>query len=305
MNKLKGVIAVVPTPLTKTQDIDVNGIKNLLDFLSKYKISLFALGSAGEAMNLTFEDRVIVAKSMAKFNNKRLPLLIGAGGFGIKEILNFIDKISGNDIDGIHAIPYDIKISPNNIKNFYKTLADKSEFPIWIYQNTTRGNGIPLDIIAELSTHNNIHGIKIAGFDLRTNQSIMNLNSDNFQVFGSADSQFFSFITHGLNASSSSSAACFPELFEILYKAIQSKNLEYAQKVNNKISNFLKTIPRGAYFDNGESSSEVKFMLNLRGVCSEYVAQPYRDQNKIEKKIAIKAFDKFSVFLKSGNLDDL
>ena len=51
---------------------------------------------------------------------------------------------------------------------------------------------------------------------------------------------------------------------------------------------FLGRLPKGAYADNGESSSEVKYQLYLRGICEEYVAKPFRVQNETEKKLAIK-----------------
>jgi len=302
---LKGVIAVLPTPLDAKENIDEVGIRSVINFLSPFNIPIFALGSAGEGMNLTLDDRIIASKAIARANNGKNTVLIGGGTFGLKDSLNFIDAISSEKIDGIHVIPYDNKISPYNIKNFYKELADNSPLPIWIYQNTTRTNGIPIDVVSELSLHPNIHGIKIAGFDLRLNQSFMTLNSDEFQVFGSADSQFFSFICHGLQASSSSSAACFPELFLYLYNCIMSNDLNHAQEVNKIISRFLKTLPRGAYKDNGESAAEVKYLLSLRGICSEYVAKPYRIQNVEEKEIAKKAYKKYTNFLSTNDINEL
>lgn len=302
MKRIKGVMAVVPTPLTQNEDADLAAIERLIDFLASHGLSLFALGSAGEGMNLTFKTRVAAARKMAEVNNGRVPLLMGGGGFSVKDCLEFIDAVADCNIDGIHIIPYDKKISGQAVELLYRGIADKSPLPIWLYQNTTRTSGIPLDVVSALRTHPNIHGVKLAGFDLRVNQGFMALNSPDFQVFGSADGQMFSFFCHGLEASSSSSAACFPELFKELYEAIQSDSLSRARTKNQEVMAFLKRLPKGAYWHNGESAAEVKYQLSLRGICAERVARPFREQTAEEKEISDAVHRDYQHYLKTGEL---
>ena len=114
----------------------------------------------------------------------------------------------------------------------------------------------------------------VAGFDLRLNQSFLALNREDFQVIGSADSQFFTFMCLGASASTTSVAACFPEMIKYLYQTIYKNDLRTARETNHKVINFLKRIPKGAYKHNGESSAEVKYLLSLRGICKEFCARP-------------------------------
>ena len=196
----------------------------------KNNLGIFALGSAGEGMNLTFEDRVIVARKMAEVNDGRVPLLIGAGSFSVKEALKFIDAVADCKLDGVHVIPYDSKVSGDAVETLYSEIADRSPVPIWLYQNTTRTNGIPLDTVEKLRNHRNIKGCKVAGFDLRLNQSFLALNREDFQVIGSADSQFFTFMCLGASASTTSVAACFPEMIKYLYQTISKNDLRYGAR---------------------------------------------------------------------------
>lgn len=302
MRRIKGVMSVVPTPLTEDEDADIEGIDRLINFIVGHGLSLFALGSAGEGMNLTFATRVTVARKMAEVNDGRVPLLVGGGGFSVRDSLEFIDAVADCSIDGIHIIPYDKKISGEAVELLYRGIADKSPLPIWLYQNTTRTSGIPVELVKSLKDHPNIHGVKLAGFDLRINQGFMALNSPDFQVFGSADTQMFSFLCHGLEASSSSFAACFPELFKELYAAIQSDSLSKARAKNNEIMNFLKRLPKGAYWHNGESSAETKYLLSLRGICQEYVAKPFRGQTDEEKRLIEAVYQDYEYYLKTGKL---
>lgn len=302
MRRITGVMAVVPTPLTKEEDADLVGIERLIELLAGHGLSLFALGSAGEGMNLTFATRVAVARRIAEVNDGRVPLLVGGGAFSVRESLEFIEAVADCAIDGIHVIPYDKKISGDAVERLYRGIADRSPLPVWLYQNTTRTSGIPLDVVQRLKSHPNIHGVKLAGFDLRVNQGFMGLNSPEFQVFGSADSQMFSFLCHGLEASSSSSAACFPELFKEIYAAIQSDRLSLAREKHQQVMTFLKRLPKGAYWHNGESAAEVKYLLSLRGICQEHVAAPYRGQTDEEKRQSDMVYRDYEHYLETGEL---
>lgn len=302
MKRIKGVVAVVPTPLTVNEDADLEGIERLINFLAAHGLALFALGSAGEGMNLTFATRVAVARKMAEVNNGRVPILVGGGSFCVRDSLEFIEAVADCRIDGIHVIPYDKKISGEAVELLYRGIADRSPLPIWLYQNTTRTSGIPIELVRSLKSHSNIHGVKLAGFDLRVNQGFMALNSPDFQVFGSADSQMFSFLCHGLEASSSSTAACFPELFKELYAAIQSDSLSMARAKNDEIMTFLERLPKGAYWHNGESAAEIKFLLSLRGICHEYVARPFRGQTDEEKRLSDAVYRDYEHYLQTGEL---
>lgn len=302
MKRIKGVMAVVPTPLTVEEDVDLAGMERLIDFLAGQGMSLFALGSAGEGMNLTFKTRVAAARKMAEVNNGCVPLLVGGGGFSVRECLEFVDAVADCRIDGIHIIPYDKKCSGVAVELLYRDIADRAALPIWLYQNTTRTSGIPIEVVKALSSHPNIHGVKLAGFDLRVNQGFMDLDGTEFQVFGSADTQMFSFFCHGLEASSSSAAACFPELFNDLYKAIQSDSVSQARAKNREIMTFLKRLPKGAYWHNGESAAEVKYQLSLRGICGETVAKPWRGQTDEEKRVSQAVHRDYMHYLETGEL---
>jgi 4-hydroxy-tetrahydrodipicolinate synthase len=302
MKRLKGVVTVVPTPLNEDESADLDATERLIDFLAGHGMGLFALGSAGEGMNLPFATRVAVSRKMAEVNDGRVPLLVGGGTFGAKDCLEFIDAIADCKIDGIHVLPFDRKISAEAIESLYRAIADRSALPIWLYQNTTRSSGIPVDVVARLRDHDNIAGAKLAGFDLRVNQGFLALDREGFQVFGSADSQFFTFMCLGLEASSTSSSACFPELFKDLYQTLQEDSLSGARDKNAEIQTFLKQIPKGAYWHNGESAAEIKYLLSRRGLCQEHCAQPFRPLNAEEKRAADKVFEDYQAYLDTGRL---
>lgn len=303
MALVNGVMAVVPTPLTVEEDCDQEGVEKITEFLACQDVGMFSLGSAGEGMNLSFDVRVETAKRMAQVNAGRTPLAVGGGTFSVKDCLKFIDEVADEKIDAIHVIPYDGKISGNAVEHLYTEIADRSPLPIWLYQNTTRTSGIPLDVVARLRDHPNITGCKLAGFDLRLNQNFLALATDSFEIVGSADSQFFTYYCLGATGSTTSSAACFPELFKELHAVLRDGNLHAARALNQKVMAFLKLIPKGAYKDNGESSAELKYLASKRGLLQPIVAKPFRPLNSDEQKQADKVFELYEGYLETGMLD--
>lgn len=302
MGLFEGVVAVVPTPLNEDESPDFEGIEKLTNFLVAQKVGLFALGSAGEEMNLPLETRVQVARKMAEVNDGRTGLLVGAGTFGVRDATDFCEAVKDCKIDGVHVISYDTKLSEAAIEKFYFTLADSVPFPLWLYQNTTRSGGIALESVKKLKAHPNIVGCKVAGFNLRTNLGFILLADDDFEVIGSADPQFFAMMCLGTKANTTSSASCFPELFKDLYRKIMENGLREARERNQQITRFLKRIPKTAYKDNGESSAELKYMLSLRGLCQEYCAKPYRNMNDEEKRGARVVFEDYQKYLEDGKI---
>ncbi len=302
MRRLKGVVVVVPTPLNEDETADLEATERLIEFLAGQGLGLFALGSAGEGMNLTFATRVEVARKMAEVNDGRVPLLVGGGTFSVKESLEFIDRVGDCKIDGIHVIPYDRKNSGEAVEGMYRDIAERSALPLWLYQNTTRTSGIPVEVVERLRHHANIAGVKVAGFDLRLNQGFIALDGEEFQVLGSADSQFFTFMCLGLEACSTSTSACFPELFKDLYATIQADSLSLAREKNARIQTFLKQIPKGAYWHNGESAAEIKYLLSRLGICQAHCAKPFRMLTAEEAEQADRVVEGYQQFLETGEL---
>ncbi|MFM7797849.1 MAG: hypothetical protein ACKPBA_02585, partial [Planctomycetota bacterium] len=63
---------------------------------------------------------------MAEVNDGRVPLLVGGGGFSVRESLEFIEAVADCRIDGIHVIPYDKKVSGAVVERLYLGIADRS-----------------------------------------------------------------------------------------------------------------------------------------------------------------------------------
>ncbi|MGH1440769.1 MAG: dihydrodipicolinate synthase family protein [Cellvibrionaceae bacterium] len=278
---LKGIIPVLLSPLNKDGSVDHKGTSNLVDFLIKAGSGGFwAMGSASEDINLTKETRLESLRVVSEVNARRVPIIAGAGLTSIDDIYNFFDDVADLAIDGIHILPYDIKMGETRLVHFLNLLADKSPVPIWMYHNPKRGRAISANVIKEVHQHENIAGIKVGGYNLTEMLSAVMFKSDGFDVIGAGSGQLYSMLSLGAEAHTTSDASVFPEPFVDVYNTFKEGRLEEAREKQFKLINLSKSLPRT---DNGEYAAEEKYMLSLRGVCEEYVNPLYRTLSNEEK----------------------
>jgi dihydrodipicolinate synthase/N-acetylneuraminate lyase len=279
--KLSGIIPVLLSPLNIDGSIDVVGTKKLVNFLIEAGIGGFwAMGSASEDINITRQTRLEHLTKIAEFNNNRVPIIAGAGLTAIDDIYSFFDDVADLAINGIHVLPYDIKMGENRLIHFFTLLADRSPVPIWMYHNPKRGCPISINVIKEVSQHTNIAGIKVGGYNLSEMISAMMCRSDNFDVIGAGSGQLYSMLSLGAEAHTTSDASVFPEPFVKLYDTYKQGNLDEARSQQFELIKLSKSLPRT---DNGEYAAEEKYMLSLRGICDEYVNPLYRTLSNDEK----------------------
>ena len=279
---LKGIIPVLLSPLKSDGTPDLRAVNNLVDFLINAGIGGFwALGSASEDINLSRVNRLALLKQIVESNDSRVPIITGTGLISIDEILGFFDDVNDWKIDGIHLLPYDTKMGDSRMIHFFTTLAERSPVPIWMYHNPKRGKSISSNVIKEVYQHKNIAGIKVGGYNLTEMLAAMMLRSDNFDVIGAGSGQLYSMLSLGAEAHTTSEASAFPEPFVELYNTYQSGNLTDAKQQQFDLIRLSQKFPRT---ENGEYAAEEKYILELRGVCTDFVNPLYRRLSVAEKE---------------------
>ncbi len=290
-NLLNGLVPVMVTPMLEDGSPDPDGINSLVNFLIEKGVSgLWVLGSAGEDINMSVNQRIQVARLTAEANQGRIPLVVGSGCTAYGDILNFFDNTKDLELAGLHILPYDLKLGETRLIQFLLGLADKAPFPIWLYHNPKRGRPITHKAIKEVKDHPNIAGIKIGGYDLNEITRAMMLRSENFDVIGAGGGQLFQMLCLGADAHTTSEGCCYPEAFIDLIDTFRSGDISSARSKQFALIKLSRSFPRT---DNGEYAAEEKYILSKRGVCKEFVVPVYRILTEKEKVIidhALKTF---------------
>ena len=79
--KMKGIVAVMPTPFKENGDIDFEGIRSNTSFLVEWGIgkdfAINPLGSTGEFPHISTEEAIKVMETVVEEVNGRVPVIVG------------------------------------------------------------------------------------------------------------------------------------------------------------------------------------------------------------------------------------
>gem|GEM_PF-409303 len=162
----KGFITALGTP----RDYDGNLIESslyklVIDQINADVHGFLVLGTMGDEPGVKDSEYTKVVKTVVKAkkeNNSDLRVLVGAMDNSVERVMDRINSLKGLDIDGVAiTTPYYFSCSQEELINFFSTIADKSEFPIYLYDlPSVTKTKISLETQKRLSEHKNIYGSK-------------------------------------------------------------------------------------------------------------------------------------------------
>lgn len=169
MNAFKGTGVALVTPFLDDHSIDFDSLGKVIDHVISGGVDyLVVLGTTGEATTLTTEEKKEVLKACLKYNNGRVPVMLGIGGNNTQAVLN---EIQNTDFYGVASIlsvsPYYNKPSQEGIVAHYTAIADVSPVPVVLYNIPGRTmSNMTAATTLKLSHHPNIIGMKEASGNL-------------------------------------------------------------------------------------------------------------------------------------------
>ena len=191
MFKLHGIYAPIPAPF-QNDELAFDKLAQNMEFWLGSKLSgIVALGSNGEFVVLSPEEKRKLISEVCRLSDGKKPVVAGTGCESTKETIE-LTKYAAHA--GAQAA---LILSPNYYKramtdalnkNFYLEVADASPIPLILY-NMPGNSTINLSakLVAELSEHPNIIGVKDSGGNIVQIAEIINSTSTDFVVFaGSA-----------------------------------------------------------------------------------------------------------------------
>jgi 4-hydroxy-2-oxoglutarate aldolase len=163
---LHGIFPPITTPFYPDGKIYFKKLQANIDRYNRTPISgMVVLGSTGEAILLSDQERRDVFKSAREAAAPEKVLLAGTGVESLLETLRLTEYAAelGYDVAMVRT-PHYYKAQinkPQNMLAFYRTLADQSPLPIVIYNfPQATAYDIPAEVVIALAEHPNVIGIK-------------------------------------------------------------------------------------------------------------------------------------------------
>ncbi|HAG16138.1 MAG TPA: dihydrodipicolinate synthase family protein [Bacteroidales bacterium] len=189
---LKGIFPPLPTAFDAEENLFVSKMQENIQTLSKYDLAGFlVLGSNGELVHLTEEEKVAVYQACRKVIPKDKIMLAGTGGQTTRETIRLSLAAANAGADAVLVLnPFYYKgaMTTKALVAHYHAVADRCPIPLIIY-NMPGNSGIDMtaDQILAISDHKNIIGLKDSGGNITKIAEIIGRAKPGFQVLaGSA-----------------------------------------------------------------------------------------------------------------------
>lgn len=233
---LKGTGVAIVTPFKKDKSIDFVALENLIDIQIAGGIDyIVTLGTTGESVVLSTEEKVEVFNCTVAKVNGRIPIVIGIGGNNTAEVIKSFSKFDLSKVVAILSVtPYYNKPSQEGLYQHYIALADAAPKPILLYNVPGRtGRNMTAATTIRLSSHSNIAGIKEAGPDMAQTIEILKDRPSDFLVVSGDDEIVMAQIACGMDGVISVAANAFPKPFSDMIRYCIAGDFSMAKRLND------------------------------------------------------------------------
>ncbi len=232
---LNGVNVALLTPETQDGKIDVKSGLKLAESLVQAGVDgLFLLGTNGEGIRFSVDERIRYAKTiLQELNRKGVKICVHTGASSVEETRILSQAAYNDGADDVALItPYMLCYDESELYEHYKAVIEAlpDDISIYIYNIPQRtGNDVSAALLKRLkSEYPNVAGIKYSYNDL--NRTMEYLGIENCSVLHGSDIYQMQYLSMGCDGIISGLCNVFPEPFCRVRDAWRSGDIESARR---------------------------------------------------------------------------
>jgi 4-hydroxy-tetrahydrodipicolinate synthase len=284
MNRFYGTGVAMVTPFDANGQVDYPALKNLVNYLIDGGVEyLVSLGTTGESVTLTKEEKKKIFAFTAQVNSGRAGLIAGIAGNNTQEVVEQVREFETAGYDAIlSASPSYNKPTQEGIYQHFKAIAEASALPVILYNVPGRtGSNISAETTVRLAhDFKNIIGIKEASGNFDQLNQIMRDKPADFLVISGDDAITLPMIALGASGVISVVGNALPRHFSDMVRQCLQGDFKSAQKGHSAIIDFTRMM-----FAEG-SPAGVKTALKYLGICGDRLRLPLvQVSSKLAEKI--------------------
>lgn len=274
--KYRGVVVPAVTPLTADHQLDREAVERLFAHLRRYRAMPFILGTTGESASLPM---ALKKEFIALAGDLKQPgdvLYAGIASNCLPESVELAKRCFDAGVDVVAAhLPSYYALTEDQMLRYFEQLADQVPGPLIIYNiPATTHASIPLQILDQLSHHDNIVGTKDSERSDERLEESLKLWADrpDFSHFVGWAARSADALLAGSDGIIPSTGNLDPALYQELYQAALNGNQHHAfrlQKHSDLLGNLYQS---GRTL--GESLWALKVLMQEAGLCQPHVMPP-------------------------------
>ncbi|TVQ35979.1 MAG: dihydrodipicolinate synthase family protein [Spirochaetaceae bacterium] len=276
INRMKGIIVALSTPLTAQGSLDEAGAERLVESVITNGVScIFPLGWCGEGPLLTDRVRRDTMKSVCRLARGRVPLMVGVSEQSLPRVEELLRVAEAAGADCVLAtMPYSYELSQQLVYTFFEGLSRLTKLPIVIYENSELGVFIGIDCLKKLSEIENIIGVKatVPAGNLRSYYEQLH-NPDHFAVISGDEYLYDYALLMGFRHFTMGGPGniCARWCTSMYEDAVAGRVLDVMQKQAQLVA-FLTAV----YGTSDSAYSVIKYVLARMGICEDRISSPHR-----------------------------
>ena len=275
-----GSIPAVVTPFID-DNVDYNSLVKVLNHLiDSGSHGLVPCGTTGESPTLSHDEHKKIIEETIRIADKRVPVIAGTGSNNTVEAIEFTNHAEKSGADGALVVtPYYNKPTQSGLYYHFKTIAEKTNIPIIIYNIPGRSIvDMTIETMIELSKIKNIIGVKDATNDLFRPLLTRKKMQNDFCYLSGEDGTALAYLAQGGHGCISVTANVAPKLCSQMHNEWQNGNIAQCQEINLKLSSLHNSL----FLES--SPGPVKYAASLLGLCNESTRLPLSEINDDTKK---------------------
>ena len=268
----KGTGTALITPFNDDLSVDYNSlVKIVAQQLSGGIDALIVLGTTGESPVITDDERKKIITTVQDQVNGKVPVIVGTGTNSTAHVVELNKMAEELSVDGLLIVnPYYNKGTQKSIVEHYNFISERTTLPIILYNVPSRTgmNILPDTAIRIYESCENVKGIKEASGNISQIAELIASKPEEFMVFSGNDDQTLPIITLGGAGVVSVFSNPYPHLMKKLTDALLRKNIDEAQKLNNRFNDMMNKL----FVES--SPAPVKYVMNRLGLCKNVLRLP-------------------------------
>jgi 4-hydroxy-2-oxoglutarate aldolase len=229
---LTGIFPPIPTPFINDEIAEDKLKENINRWNNTALSGYVVMGSNGESVYLTREEKIRLVAAAAEYADDQKIIIAGTGSDSIKETVLLTNESAKAGAEYALVLTpsyYKSKMTHKAMIDYFTIVADSIQIPLIIY-NVPKFTGINIsaDTVAELSTHENITGIKNSDVNIDEMSAFVNNTPEDFAVLAGTASVLYPSFEVGASGAIAALANIAPHQCVKVYEDYNNGNLEDA-----------------------------------------------------------------------------
>ncbi|WP_340105631.1 dihydrodipicolinate synthase family protein [Rhodohalobacter sp. 8-1] len=267
----KGVYPAVTTKFFEDGNLDIQSFeKNILAQIDAGVHGIILGGSLGEASTLKNSEKLELVQKTLELANGKIPVIMNIAEKSTQDAISSANDAEKLGASGLMMLPpMQYKADDRETVHFFKSVAKSTDLPIMVYNNPIDyGIEVTVDMMEELTRHDNIQAIKESTRDTSNITRMINRFGDRISVFSGVDTIACESLMLGASGWVAGLVCAFPKETVAIYHLVKSGRYKEARAINRWFMPLLELDINPKLVQN------IKLAEVATGIGTEHVREP-------------------------------